>query len=174
MNNEKGFTLIEAVAGLAIAAFVSLGALSTTYQTLKVTTQDNAWATAVRQAQNIGFWTSQDAQSATQVQGTAGQPGDGVTFMSLVWDDWGTGDQYQVDYVWKTSTHGLFGIERHYSKNGTVQIAVIANSIVGTGTSFQQAGTAWKLTVVTQAGNSDVPVTVTREYLIETRPTIHP
>jgi len=173
MINEKGFTLVDSLVAVAVAAFVGLGAVALTFQTLKVTAQDNAWATVVRQAQDVGYWTSQDAQSATAVQAVTGAPGDGVAFMTFFWDDWETGDLYQVSYVWR-SAGGLYKIERVYLKNGVAQTAMIADHVVGGGTALEQQGTAWKLTVVVQAGLSDAPKTATTSYLIEPRPTVQP
>ena len=59
---EKGFTLIELVVGISIAAFV-VGAASTAIITMeRLSPRNTDWAIALRQVQDAGFWISRDIQ----------------------------------------------------------------------------------------------------------------
>ena len=61
-TTERGFTLIELVVGLSIAAFVVGAASMTTITMMRLTPQNNDWAVALRQVQNAGYWISRDIQ----------------------------------------------------------------------------------------------------------------
>src|SRR4030043_855287 len=86
-TTERGFTLIELVVGLSIAAFVVSAASMTTITMMRLTPQNNDWALALRQVQNAGYWISHDVQMA---QGDI-TVGDGnPTFLTLTVPEWET------------------------------------------------------------------------------------
>lgn len=179
MRSENGFSLLEVTLAMVIVAFLAVGLLSTTFQTFKITTQDTAWAVSVRQAQDLGYWISQDTQSVREATFKAGAPSNGSQpFITLVWDDWEKDDEYQADYFWRIGTNGLYRIMRVYTKNGVERATTyIADNIVAGATALEptvvsgsfQPHTVWTLTIETQAGLQDTPETVIREYAIDPR-----
>ncbi len=60
--SEKGFTLIELVVGIAIAAVIVGAASMTVVTMMRLSPQSNNWAIALHQVQNAGQWISQDVQ----------------------------------------------------------------------------------------------------------------
>jgi len=61
-TNEKGFTLIEMLVSIGIAALVA-GAASATIITMQRLGPSNSnWAVSLRQVQNAGYWISRDIQ----------------------------------------------------------------------------------------------------------------
>jgi len=59
-TTEKGFTLVELLVALSIAAFVVGAASMTTTTMMRLIPQSNNWAIALRQVQNTGYWISRD------------------------------------------------------------------------------------------------------------------
>jgi prepilin-type N-terminal cleavage/methylation domain-containing protein len=77
-TTEKGFTLIELVVGISIAAFVVAAASMTVITMMRLSPQSNNWAIALRQVQNTGYWISRDVMMSDTVT-----PGTGDTFLTL-------------------------------------------------------------------------------------------
>ncbi|MCJ7515736.1 MAG: prepilin-type N-terminal cleavage/methylation domain-containing protein [Dehalococcoidia bacterium] len=78
--SEKGFTLIELVVGMSIAAFV-IGATSMAIIAMeRLSPRNSDWALALRQVQDAGYWISRDIQmSQGDITIGTGNP----TFMTL-------------------------------------------------------------------------------------------
>jgi len=95
---ERGFTLIELVVGISIAAFVVGAASMTTVTMMRLTPQSNNWAIALRQVQNASHWISSDVQMS---QGDI-TVGDGnPTFLTLTIPEWETGAVVPKTYVYE-------------------------------------------------------------------------
>jgi prepilin-type N-terminal cleavage/methylation domain-containing protein len=77
-TTEKGFTLIELVVGISIAAFVVAAASMTVITMMRLSPKTNNWAIALRQVQNTGYWISRDVMMSDTVT-----PGTGDTFLTL-------------------------------------------------------------------------------------------
>jgi prepilin-type N-terminal cleavage/methylation domain-containing protein len=75
---EKGFTLLELLVALSIAAFVIAAASMTIITMMRLSPQSNNWAVALRQVQNTGYWISRDVMMSDTVT-----PGTGDTFLTL-------------------------------------------------------------------------------------------
>ena len=63
-TTEKGFTLLELLVALSIAAFVTAAASMTIITMMRLTPKTNNWAIALRQVQNTGYWISRDVLSS--------------------------------------------------------------------------------------------------------------
>jgi type II secretory pathway component PulJ len=94
-RKENGLTLIEIIVSLAITGFIGLGAAMSSAQVLNVTSKNNDFTAASRNAMNAIFWIGRDAQMAQVISGSAGFPG--TADLSLAWEDWNN-SSYNVTY----------------------------------------------------------------------------
>ncbi len=81
-ENQRGFTLIEVIAVVAVTGLISVGATMATVQVLNQSTRNNDYTTASRQAMNAIYWISRDAQMAQNPEGASGFP------LILSWTWW--------------------------------------------------------------------------------------
>jgi len=88
-KNQKGFTLIELIAVIAITGVILGGIVATIFQLFSVNARSDNHMLAVRQVQNAGYWVSRDVQMAKRVEPTADE--DGFP-LDVVWQAWGTTD----------------------------------------------------------------------------------
>ena len=95
---EKGFTLIEVLAALAILSAVVTVTSAAIVVIMRTTSQNNEWNVNMRQVQNAGHWISRDALMAQEIDTTI--PG---TFLYLSWSDW-DGNPYNVEYFFEDNT----------------------------------------------------------------------
>jgi prepilin-type N-terminal cleavage/methylation domain-containing protein len=88
---QRGFTLIELVMAMAAGAFVMAAAGYGILQVFNMNTRNVNYMTAVRNAQNAGYWVSHDVQMAPRDFDTSPSwisiSADGRN-LSLVWRDW--------------------------------------------------------------------------------------
>jgi len=94
-QNQKGFTLIETLASLAIAGLIGLGATMANAQVMDQTARNNDYTTASRHTLNALQWISRDVQMAQTVEGTDGFPA--TSNLTLTWTEWDN-TANQVDY----------------------------------------------------------------------------
>lgn len=161
---EKGFTLVELLAVTAIITIIALGATVSIFHIFRVSAQNNDISTAVRQAQNVGYWISHDALMAENIAATS-PPVIGAAVITMGWNQRETGNTCEVSYTWLSSGNSLYKIKRSYTvrdKEGnllTNRTALIADNIDSLNYTQQADGTC-RLTVVTRSGKQSV----TREY----------
>ena len=165
-RGEKGFTLINLAVAIAISAIIAAGASMTTAQILKGSQQNSDWATAVRQAQNVGYWVSQDALMAQTINATDDPGTADEEFIIVNWKDWETGDTYDTRYIWLDSADSLKKLKRRkitQDKDGVTTgnvTTLVADNIYTANLSWQ--GGAWRLSVEAHSGEKSL----TREYEI--------
>ena len=73
-TGEKGFTLLELLVGIAIAAFVTAAASMTIITMMRLTPKTNNWAIALRQVQDAGYWISRDVMMSDNITVGTGNP----------------------------------------------------------------------------------------------------
>ncbi|HEX7363602.1 MAG TPA: type II secretion system protein [Dehalococcoidia bacterium] len=61
-TRERGFTLIELVVVIGIAAFVVSAASMAVITMMRLSPQSSNWAIALRQVQDTGYWISRDVE----------------------------------------------------------------------------------------------------------------
>lgn len=113
-GKEKGFTLIELVVALLIAALVVAGATAAIVQVLNAT-HNSSHMVAVRQVQTAGGWVSRDGLQAQNVTFGAsnGFP------LNLTWTDWDDSQMHQVGYSLVNMTSGdLKNLQRQENITG--------------------------------------------------------
>jgi prepilin-type N-terminal cleavage/methylation domain-containing protein len=169
MKGEKGFTLIEVLIAVSVTALLAIGAGMTTMQIFTGSNQNNDWNIAVRQAQSVGQWVSQDALMVNSID-IGDDPGTGdVEFISLFWKDWENGNTYNTDYLWFDSENSLKELKRRQVTRD-INGAVINDTTIMVATNVYDATlteqtNSWRLTVETRSGERSV----TREYEISRR-----
>ena len=93
-RGERGFTLIEVLVVIAIAALITTAATMSTFQAFNVTRRSNDHMATVRQVQNAGYWISRDALIAQNiVVGDDPETEEELEFLTLTWTEW--------DYDWR-------------------------------------------------------------------------
>lgn len=158
-GKQRGFTLIEVIVALAIAAILGIAIVSIIPQTLHVNAQSTQYMVVSRQMQNAGYWVSNDVQMAQTVT-----PNDGSGFpLQLTWVTW-SGDVTQV-------TYSLVGdkFQRSLSTNGgQPSQSVVAQQINAdsamTNCQFNSGVLTFKVTA------QDGTTSGTRTYQIKARP----
>lgn len=165
--NEKGSMLLEAIIGTALIALLSVGTGMTISQMINNCQSSFDWTTAIRQAQSVGYWVSQDALRAQTIEiGDDPETGDDVEFIIVHWKDWETGDTREIRYLWLDSVDSLKKLMRNQvikDKNGVEignKTTLVADNI-NTASFSEQTG-RWRLSVEACSGDKSV----TREYEI--------
>ncbi len=170
MVKENGFAIAEFLVALSLMGMISLGALMVTGQTLKVPGRASDWATAVRQAQNVGYWVSRDALMASTVIGD--DPDTTATeFITLSWKEFQSGVAYKVHYrlTWHDMDERNW-VERFVevtpgSGPGSTGQTLIAKNIDSAGYVLDPATYRIKLTVQSSSGSR----VISRDYKIDPR-----
>jgi prepilin-type N-terminal cleavage/methylation domain-containing protein len=169
MKGEKGYSMVELLVAVSVSAVLAVGAGMTTFQIFRSSKQNSDWNVAVRQAQSLGQWVSEDALMVSTIDiGDDPETGD-VEFISLFWKDWEDGDTYDTRYLWFDSADSLKELRRKQVKrdnNGAITddttVLVATNIYAAT---LTPETNSWRLTVETRSGSRSV----TREYEISQR-----
>jgi prepilin-type N-terminal cleavage/methylation domain-containing protein len=169
MKGEKGYSLVELLVAISVSAVLAAGAGMTTFQIFRGSKQNNDWNVAIRQAQSLGQWVSQDALMVNTIDIGDDPETEDVEFISLFWKDWENGDTYNTRYLWLDSADSLKQLTREqvtYNIDG-VEInnttSLVADNIYSATLTPQT--NSWRLTVETRSGTRSV----TREYEISQR-----
>jgi prepilin-type N-terminal cleavage/methylation domain-containing protein len=169
MKGEKGYSLVELLVAISVSAVLAAGAGMTTFQIFRGSKQNNDWNVAIRQAQSLGQWVSQDALMVNTIDIVDDPETEDVEFISLFWKDWENGDTYNTRYLWLDSADSLKQLTREqvtYNIDG-VEInnttSLVADNVYSATLTPQT--NSWRLTVETRSGTRSV----TREYEISQR-----
>ena len=169
MKGEKGFTFIEVLIAVSVSSLLAVGAGMTTMQIFTGSRQNNDWNVAVRQAQSVGQWVSQDTLMVSTIDIGDDPETEDVEFISLFWKDWENGDTCYTYYLWFDSANSLKQLKRRQVTrdiNGAITgdtTVLVADNIYAATLTPQT--NSWRLTVETRSGSRSV----TREYEISQR-----
>jgi prepilin-type N-terminal cleavage/methylation domain-containing protein len=120
-KSEKGFTLIELVVGIGIAAVVVGAAAATIITMTRLSPSSTEWAVSLQQVQNAGYWISRDIQMS---QGDI-TVGDGnPTFLTITQPTTPT-TSATITYQFEDMSDGL----KRLMRNDQVQSGLIAEYI---------------------------------------------
>jgi prepilin-type N-terminal cleavage/methylation domain-containing protein len=157
-QSESGFALIELLVVIALSAIIATGAGVTTVQIIQVAQQNEDHSIAVRQAQNLGYWLSQDLMKASTVTTIDDPDTVPVEFAIINWKDWQTGNINSTSYYWSEPDVLLRGVVRENTvcdSNG-VEISstktVVAGNIYPASLSLQEDA-RWTLSIESRSGN---------------------
>ena len=93
IKSQRGFTLTEVIATLAITGIIGFGAATASVQVLTQGAKNGDYTTASRHTMNAIYWVSRDAQMSQTIvpDGASGFP------LTLSWTEWDN-SQHQVTY----------------------------------------------------------------------------
>jgi type II secretory pathway pseudopilin PulG len=165
IRNQRGFTLIEILAALAIMILIGGSVSMATIQILKQSTRNGDFTTVSQNTMNAIHWISRDAEMAQTLttNGTTGFP------LTLAWTDWGS-SAYQVVYTIQSGK-----LKRSYSVNGggavQTDVAEFINSTsVNTTCVSASRILTLKVTATIGQGAHTVSVTNMREIFMRSSP----
>jgi prepilin-type N-terminal cleavage/methylation domain-containing protein len=92
-NGQRGFTLVELLIAIAIAALITGGITAAVMQVLTINTRASNHMVAVRQVQQAGKEVSKDTLQAQSVNVTG--VGESLS-LNLTWEKWGTTNETQT------------------------------------------------------------------------------
>jgi prepilin-type N-terminal cleavage/methylation domain-containing protein len=165
VNGQRGFTLIEVIAALAITSLIGVGATAATVQVLNQGTKNSYYTTASRDTMNAIYWISRDAQLAQTVEpyGASGFP------LTLGWTEWDNSN-HQVIYTIDIDQDKL---RRSYSVDGgepaETVVAQYINS-VSSNTTCEFVDGVLTVKVTSDVGTGSNAVSVTKERHVAPRP----
>jgi len=165
INRQRGFTLIEFIAALAITGLIGVGAAAATAQVLNQGTKNSDYTTASRYTMNAIHWISRDARLAQTVEpgGTSGFP------LKLSWTEWDNSD-HQVLYIIDIQQDKL---RRSYSVDGgQPSETVVAHHInsVSENTTCEFINGMLTMKVTSTVGTGSNAISVTKICDIAPRP----
>ena len=173
-KGQKGFTLIELAIAMAIGAMIAGSVTMTIFQIVDSSGRTSNHMTAIRYAQNAGYWFSRDAQMIQQ-EPIITENGGELESITLDWIDW-DGNVYQVIYNFEDmSVGGLKELQRVEHKtpvvgSETTETTVIAEFIDIENTSCDYTDDKFTFTVTVQVGAGSAAQIETRTYEVIPRP----
>jgi prepilin-type N-terminal cleavage/methylation domain-containing protein len=127
-KDQRGFTILEILIAIAVTGLITSGVTGAIFQIIEGSTRSSNDVAAIREVQKAGYWISQDAQMAQDLEmvGVSGFP------LTLTWIDW-EGDEYQSVYTLASNK-----IQREYSVNGAnTEVSLVAQYINHVGTNCE-------------------------------------
>jgi prepilin-type N-terminal cleavage/methylation domain-containing protein len=154
--NQKGFTLIELVVVLSIAAFVVSAASMTVITMMRLAPRSSNYAIALRQVQDTGYWISRDVQMSSG--NITVNSFDDPTFMTMVQPQLTlpdcTIDYETVVYETEATADGLKRLVR--SNQDTGEANVVAEYLSDVSAEYDSVTGILTVTVSAESGDTDV------------------
>lgn len=165
IKRQRGFTLIEILAVLAISGLIGLGATVVTSQVFTQSAKDSDYTTVSRNAMNAIYWVSRDAQMSQAVV-----PGGDYGFpLILSWTEWDN-STHQVTYSIEDDTLSRSYVINGGGPNQTV-VAQCINSVAAN-TTCEFAEGVLSLQMTSTIGEGEHALSVTRVREISPRPSL--
>ncbi len=177
-KEQKGYTLIELLAVLAITGIISIGALMSNGQVITQTVRNNDFTTANRHVLNAIHWISKDAQMAQGVSGyylssdNTGFPVDAN--LVLVWETW---DNHLMEITYSIDNEGRLK-RTSTTDGGESQEMLVAQYLRPESTnctwthSMDNQTCQLAITVCGAVGEAPREIVVTKEKVVSPRPLI--
>jgi len=164
-KNQRGFSLIELLIVIALAALVTAGITTTVFQVFNMNSRTANRMAAVSQVQNAGKLVSEDILEAQSDKIVVNSP-DGE-FLILGWTAQ-NGTAYAVNYTLESMPSGEFKIlwRKHYTDSVLDSTTKVAEYIDPVQTSCVPVDDALKFQVTATVGDESE----TRVYEVEPRP----
>ena len=163
IKGQRGFTLIEVIATLAITGLICLGANTTIIQVLTQSAKNSDYTTASRHTMNAVYWVSRDAHMSQTMEpnGATGFP------LTLSWTEWDN-SQHQVTYSIEDDK-----LRRSYSIDGGGPSQTLVAQYINTvseNTTCEFANGMLTLRVTATVGEGSHALSVTKVREITPRP----
>jgi prepilin-type N-terminal cleavage/methylation domain-containing protein len=164
-KGQRGFTLIELIIAIAIAALITGGISAAIMQILTINVRDSNHMIAVRQVQQAGKEVSKDTLQAQSVNATTPSQGFPLT---LTWTEWGTNQTHTVNYTLEDMSGGLKKLQRKHfdSALNSTTTTIVAEYISSASFVKLPSAVVYDFTVTATVGDQSE----TRIYEIEPRP----
>jgi len=163
MKGQRGFTLIEVIAALAITGLIGVGVSTATVQVLNQSARNSDYTTASGHTMNAIYWISRDAHVSQTVEpnGASGFP------LTLSWTEWDN-SEHEVTYAIDGDK-----LRRNYSVDGggpnQTLVAQYINS-VSENTTCEFTGGVLMIRVTTTVGDGTHAISVAKVRKITPRP----
>jgi len=159
-------TLIEILVSLAITSLIGLGASVSSFQVINVTSRNNDYTTASRNAMNAVYWISRDAQMAQIISGVPGFPQ--TADLSLSWMDWNN-SSHNATYSLENGS-----LKRSYNVDGQITETLIAEYINSSpdSTNCTSVNGTLMLRITSSVGEGSRIIDVTRVRTMTARPNL--
>ncbi|MFC1902239.1 type II secretion system protein J [Chloroflexota bacterium] len=157
-KGQRGFSLIEILAALAITSLIGVGASFTSIQILNQSSYNNNYTTASRHTMNAIYWVSRDAQMSQTIEpdGASGFP------LTLSWTEWDN-SAHQTTYSIVDDTL----IRSHSVDGGTSSETLVAQYVnsasENTTCAFSSGIVTLKITTSVGEGTRTLSVSKVRE-----------
>ena len=166
-KGQRGFSLIELLVAIPIAALISIAATGAIFQIFASSRAGND-IVAFRQVQTAGGWVSNDALQAQNIDDTLDQPGDSGFPLTLTWTDWDN-DIHQVVYDLIAMPSGtLKQLQRQETVNGDTSNRIVGQYLDGSASQISYDDSAVK--VIFQVTATVGEQTASRVYEVKPRP----
>jgi Tfp pilus assembly protein PilE len=155
-RREEGLSIISIVVTIAIGGMVAAGASMTALQVIMGTERNENQARVIQQAHNLGRWFSRDALASENISCNDNPDTGDDEFISLYWEDWQSGETYDIYYILIDDNDSLKRVERKRIKHnidGAVTentTTMIADSVYSANISQQE--NTWILNIETRWG----------------------
>ena len=151
---EKGFTLLELLVTLGIAAFVVGAASMVTISMMRLTPQNNDWVVGLRQVQNAGYWISRDVQMSQGYIAVGTWPDE--TFLTMIVPKWNesTAQSDNKTFVYELEDMPG-GLKRLMRNNQTDGGEIVIAEYVSNAVADYDSGTL-NFTITTTSGSTEV------------------
>jgi prepilin-type N-terminal cleavage/methylation domain-containing protein len=166
-KGQRGFSLIELLVAIPIAALISTAATGAIFQIFTGYRAGND-IVAFRQLQTVGDCLSNDALQAQDVADTWVQPDDRGFPLTLTWTDWDN-DIHQVVYDLIDMPSGtLKQLQRQETVNGDTSSRIVGQYLDGSASQISYDASAVK--VIFQVTATVGEQTASRVYEVKPRP----
>jgi len=161
LDEERGFTLIELVMAIGVAAILMAAASYATLQVANTNTRNTLYMTAVRNAQSAGYWVSIDAEKANRIVGDSANL-TGSDVLQLTW----------LDSEDLTETHSsnftLEGSTLYRNIDGAR--TMVAEHISNASATYDATAQQMAFVVTSEVSSRNITAKETRTYEISPRP----
>lgn len=160
-RGQNGFTAIEMLVAVTIAALIGGGVVMGISQTVNTSVNNSDHNLAVNEFRNAVYWIRHDAKMAQTIQVDAGESGLPLVMSWVEWDN----SQYEVTYDLDSDK-----LMRTQSVDGNESTILVAENVDPALTSFEFAGGMLSFDLTITVGEGSRTVSESQECTVDPRP----